>query len=70
MKITIETEDVIVTEVDESMLPKFDTEANMKAHVSIIKHRKQYLHTKAMDDHNEFVMVTRQRLPTVSSMFH
>ena len=36
-KSTIEAEGVIVTEVDESMLPKFDAEDGMKDHVAALK---------------------------------
>ena len=65
VKASLEAGELIVTEVDEGILKKFDTEADMKAYVTSLKYWEQELHTHTKENYNKFSVVICQRLSTV-----
>ena len=64
-KASLEAGDLIVIEVDENILKKFDTETEMKAYVAGLKCWEQELCTQTKENHNKFSVVIRQRLSSV-----
>ena len=70
VKASLEAGEVIVTEVDESLLPKFNTDDEMKAHVQGLKFWEQEQHAQAKEKHNHFRMGVRQRLSTVCGVLY
>ena len=56
---------MIVIEVDESTLKKYDTETEMKAYVAGLKYWEQELYTQTKENHNKFSVVIRQCFSSV-----
>ena len=65
VKASLQAGELIITEVDETLLPKFDTEAEMKAHVAALKYWEQEEYTQAKEDYQKFSRLVRQSLSTV-----
>ena len=61
----LEAREIVVTEVVESVLIKFDTEVEMKTHVATLKFWEQEQYTLAKENYNKYSMVVRQRLSSV-----
>ena len=59
VKASLEAGELVVTEVDETVLRKFYTEAEMKAHVAWLKHWEQELHEQTKENRNKFSVMIR-----------
>ena len=70
MKAPLKAGELIITEVDEKYLKRFDAEDEMKAYVASLKCWEQELHTQTKENHNKFSVVMRQRLSTVYGTLH
>ena len=57
VKASIEAGELVVTEVDDSMLPSFDAEEDMKDHVAALKHWEKEIHAQAKERYNKLSMV-------------
>ena len=65
VRASLEVGKVVVTEIDRKILPRFETEVEMKAHVTGLKYWQQEEYTLAKENHNKFTMAIRQKLSTV-----
>ena len=64
MKASIEAGELVVTTVDDSMLPSFDTEEDMADHVEAFNRWDKELHAQAKERYNKLSMVMLQHLST------
>ena len=69
-KASLEAGEMIETEVDETMLPRFDTEEDTKAHVTGLKFWEQYSHSTTKGDYLKLSRITRHISSTVYVFLH
>ena len=62
VKASIEGGELVVTEIDDSVLPKFETEEDMKEHTVKLNCWEHECHTQAKCNCNKLSMVALQRL--------
>ena len=65
VKASIEEGTLVVIEMDDSIMPRFDAEEEEKAYVTGLKHWEKKLHNAAWEDYLKFRRVIRQGLSTV-----
>ena len=58
-------EEVVVTEVDEDLIPKFDAEDEEKAYLATLKHWEKKLHHSTIEDYTKFSYVIQKDLTTI-----
>ena len=61
-KASLEAGEVIVTEVDESILKKFDKEEDLNNYLKGLKYWEKKLHEQTEENLNKFTVVIRQKL--------
>ena len=59
IKVLLEVGELIVTEVDNTILQKFDTEAEMKAYIAELKYWQKELYKQTKENYNKFSIVIR-----------
>ena len=57
--------EVVATEVEEDLIPKFDTEEEEKAHLANLKYWEQKLYHSTIEDNTKFSRIIRKDLATI-----
>ena len=65
VKASLEAGELIVTEVDEKYLKRFETEEEEKTYLTGLKHWEKKLHKQTEENHNKHSVVIHQRLSAV-----
>ena len=69
-KASLEAGELVVTEVDETLIPKFDTEDEQKDHISALKFWEKEQYEIAKEDYNKFSRTIRKDLSGVYGILH
>lgn len=69
-KASLLASEAVVTEVDEDLIPRFDTEEDERDHLTGLKYWEKKLHRSAIEDCTKFSCIIRKDLATVYGALH